>query len=52
MNNNFNMACRIIIDFPDLDLSLFIGLQDGIDQRSGGLAERKFGNDKGFLVEL
>jgi len=52
VDQDLHMLGRIVIDALDFNLSLFCGLDDGIDQAAGGLTIRKILDDQGFVIQL
>src|SRR5512133_2047968 len=52
MDNDFDTSGRIIINFPDFYFTLFIGLQNRVNQRSSGLPEWYFIDYQRFLFKF
>ena len=50
MNLYFNFCCGVIVNFLCLDLSLFNGFEDGINESDSCLGERNFLDYKGLII--
>ena len=52
VDHDVGLVCRKVVNLLDLDLALFLSLDNGIDDDMGGLAERNFGNCQCILVNF
>jgi len=49
---DLHVGSRIVVNFADFDLPLFIGFQDGLDDGGSGFSVRNFLDDQSFAVSL